>query len=83
MMAAGVRRRVTPEIAMLAACSAAALATVDVVYNRKGILSDVYLLDAVAEAGLIGAWTAASARGEIGGQGDWRVGSPAGVQHRA
>ncbi|HEX6041989.1 hypothetical protein [Longimicrobium sp.] len=65
MTVAGLRRRVTPEIAMLAAGSAAALAAVDVIYTQKGIIPPVYLLDAVAEAGLIGAWAAAAARGEI------------------
>jgi hypothetical protein len=70
MMAAGLRRRVTPEIALLAAGSAAALATVDVVYTQKGVIRPVYLLDAVAEAGLIGAWTAAAARGMSAGSRD-------------
>lgn len=67
MTVAGLRRRVTPEIALLAAGSAAALAAVDLVYTHKGVIPPVYLLDAVAEAGLIGAWTAAAARGEIQG----------------
>jgi hypothetical protein len=67
MTVAGLRRRVTPEIAMLAAGSAAALAAVDVVYTQKGIIPPIYLLDAVAEAGLIGAWVAAAARGDIQG----------------
>jgi hypothetical protein len=67
MTMAGLRRRVTPEIALLAAGSAAALATVDVVYTRKGVIRPVYLLDAVAEAGLVGAWTAAAARGDLEG----------------
>ena len=65
MITAGLRRRVTPEIALLAAGSAAALATVDVVYTNKGVIRPVYLLDAVAEAGLIGGWVAAAARGDI------------------
>jgi hypothetical protein len=67
MMVAGMRRRVTPEIALLAAGSAAALATVDVVYTQKGVIPPVYLLDAVAEASLVGAWTAAAARGDLEG----------------
>jgi hypothetical protein len=66
MMTAGMRRRVTPEIAMLAAGSAAALAAVDVIYNQKGVIPNVYLLDAVAEAGLIGAWAGAALRGDLG-----------------
>lgn len=67
MTVAGLRRRVTPEIALLAAGSAAALAAVDVIYTQKGVIPPVYLLDAVAEAGLIGAWTAAAVGGEIHG----------------
>ena len=57
---AGLRRRVTPEIVLLAAGSAAVLAAVDVIYNRKRVIPPVYLLDAVAEAGLVGAWAAAA-----------------------
>lgn len=67
MTAAGLRHRVTPEIAMLAAGCAAALAAVDVIYTRKGVIRPVYLLDAVAEAGLVGAWAAATARGDLAG----------------
>lgn len=59
---AGVRRRVTPEIALLAAGSAAVLAAVDVIYNTKRVIPPVYLLDAVAEAGLVGAWAGALTR---------------------
>ena len=65
MAAAGLRRRVTPEIALLAAGSAAALAAVDVHYTRKNVIPPIYLLDAVVEAGLIGAWAAAAARGDL------------------
>jgi len=67
MAAAGMRRRVTPEIALMAAGSAAALAAVDVVYNRKRVISDVYLLDAVAEAALVGAWIGAATHGDLRG----------------
>ncbi|HLM67943.1 MAG TPA: hypothetical protein VK358_10460 [Longimicrobium sp.] len=67
MAVAGLRRRVTPEIALLAAGSAAALATVDVVYTQKDVIRNVYLLDAVVEAGLIGGWIAAAARGDLRG----------------
>ena len=56
LVAAGARDRVTGELAGLAAGSAAFLAGVDVVYAAKGRIPPVYLLDAVAEAGLIGAW---------------------------
>lgn len=50
--------RVTPEIILLAAGSAAALGAVDVVYVTKGLIPKVYLLDAAAEVLLIAAWAA-------------------------
>lgn len=46
---AAVRRRGSPEIDALAAGSALALATIDIVYSTSGRISKVYLLDAVAE----------------------------------
>lgn len=56
---AGKRKRVTPEIALLAGGSAAGLAAIDTVYVRRGRIRPIYLLDAVAEAGLIIAWVRA------------------------
>jgi hypothetical protein len=53
---AGWRRRVTPEMRLLAICSALGLTGIDVVYVRRGRISKVYLLDALAELGLVGAW---------------------------
>ena len=53
------RKGITPEIALLAVGSAAGLTAIDVVYVAKGRISPVYLLDAAAELGLIGAWTLA------------------------
>ncbi|HEX8391892.1 MAG TPA: hypothetical protein VF665_05970 [Longimicrobium sp.] len=58
MTMAGLRRRVTPEIALLAAGSAAALTAVDVNYTAKRVIPPVYLLDAAAETALIAAWAA-------------------------
>jgi hypothetical protein len=55
---AGVRRRVTAEVAALAAGAAAALSAVDVHYVLRRRISPVYLLDAVLEAGLIAGWIA-------------------------
>jgi len=54
--AAGLRGRITPEIAGLAVGSSAGLAAIDVYYSSRGRISRVYLLDAVAEALIIGAW---------------------------
>lgn len=56
MVLAGQRNQVTPEIAMLATGSAAGLTGVDVVYVQRGRIRPIYLLDAVAEIGLIVAW---------------------------
>jgi hypothetical protein len=51
------RARMLP---VLAAGAAAALGTADVVYVAKKRISPVYLLDAVVEAGLVGAWLLAT-----------------------
>lgn len=56
---AGWRGRVTPEVRALGVGSALTLATVDVVYYRRGILRFVYLLDAVFELCITGCWFAA------------------------
>jgi hypothetical protein len=53
---ATVRRRVTPDIRLLAAGAAAALAAVDLIYTAKGRISRVYLLDAVLEVALLAGW---------------------------
>jgi hypothetical protein len=50
------RRRAEPEMTVLAAGSAAALAAIDVVYVSRGRISRVYLLDALAEIALLAAW---------------------------
>jgi hypothetical protein len=49
-------RRLTTEIRLLAVGSAVALAIVDLIYVARGRIRWVYLLDALAELGLIGAW---------------------------
>ena len=66
LIAAGARRRVTPEIAGLAVASAAGLGLVDVVYSTNGRISKIYLADAAAEAALVAAWTG------VGGDGSAR-----------
>jgi hypothetical protein len=53
---AGREGRTTGEIPLLAMGSAAALATIDVVYVARRRISPVYLLDAAAELVLVGAW---------------------------
>lgn len=64
LVVAGRRGRIGPETALLAMASAAALGAVDVVYVAKGRIPPVYLLDAVAEAGIVAAWALAGAAGE-------------------
>lgn len=53
---AGYRRKVSPEIGLLAVGCAAGLAAIDVVYVAKKRISPIYLLDALAEGGLIALW---------------------------
>lgn len=53
----GARRRaIGPEVTLLAVGSAASLAGVDLVYALSDRIRDVYLLDALAEIGLIILW---------------------------
>ncbi|HEU4405057.1 MAG TPA: hypothetical protein VFS43_07175 [Polyangiaceae bacterium] len=62
-LAVGARRpRVSPETATLGVASAAVLAAVDLVYVARRRISPVYLLDAVAELALVGAWALARRR---------------------
>jgi len=56
---AGLRRRVTPEVELLAAGSALGLTAIDAVYAGKGRISKVYLLDAAAEVATVAALAAA------------------------
>ncbi len=50
------RRQVTPEVRVLGLGTALALAVADVWYPLRGRISKVYLLDAAAEAALVGGW---------------------------
>lgn len=59
---AGARRRVSPEIRLLAAGSAAGLAAIDTVYAAKRTISPIYLLDALVEIALVAAWLGRGAR---------------------
>ncbi|MDQ3657457.1 MAG: hypothetical protein M3457_20570 [Chloroflexota bacterium] len=59
---AGIRKRITPEVAGLAIGSSAALAAIDVVYVGKGRISPVYLLDVLMSVVLVGGWTLAIRR---------------------
>lgn len=63
---AGRRRRITPEIALVAAGNAAALATIDVVYVAQQRIRPIYLLDAVAEVALVAVWARLWRQGATG-----------------
>jgi hypothetical protein len=56
LLMAAFRGRTTPEIILLAVGSAVALAGIDVVFVLRGVISWVYLLDALAEGALIIWW---------------------------
>jgi hypothetical protein len=60
---AALRRRITPEIELLAAGSAAGLAAIDVIYVARRRIAPIYLLDALGEALLIGGWLRARGLG--------------------
>jgi hypothetical protein len=60
---AAAGREVAPEVRTIACGSAAGLALVDLVFVARRRISPVYLLDAVAEAGLIAAWARARKHG--------------------
>lgn len=54
---AGARDRVTPEIKLLAIATSAGLTLIDLYYaGVRRRISPVYLLDALVELGIIGAW---------------------------
>jgi hypothetical protein len=50
------RGRLTPELELLGAASAAALGLVDLVFALRGRISKVYLADAAAEVALVAGW---------------------------
>ncbi len=62
---AALRRRVTPDIALLATGSAAALTAIDVIYVASGRIAPIYLLDAAGEVALIGAWAISGGTGVV------------------
>lgn len=56
LVSAGLRREPAPEIPMLAAGSAIGLGGISTYYSLRGRIPKVYLLDTVAEIGLVGLW---------------------------
>jgi len=57
VLAARKRPALSPQMFILAAGSALALGTIDVVYALRGVISRIYLLDAAPEAVLVSGWT--------------------------
>jgi hypothetical protein len=60
ILMAARRGQIGPEVRFLAMASAAALAAVDLVYALADRIWDIYLLDAVAEIGLVVLWVLVS-----------------------
>ena len=56
------QRQIRPELKLLATCSAAGLAAIDIVYVAQRRISPIYLLDAALEAAIVASWKAASSR---------------------
>ena len=56
LIVAALRRRITPEILLLAVGSALGLAAIDVIYASRGRISPIYLLDAAAELIVVAVW---------------------------
>ncbi len=56
LLLSGIREDDSPELTLLATTSAAGLTAIDAVYVARRRISPIYLLDAVAEIALIGAW---------------------------
>src|SRR5436305_9637699 len=61
LLVGALRKRIGPELVLLAAGAAASLAGIDLYYSLIGRISKVYLLDAVAELILALLWGVAAA----------------------
>jgi hypothetical protein len=56
LLAAAYRRRISPEIFLLAVGQAIGLMAIDIIYVSMGVISAIYLADAVVQLGLAGGW---------------------------
>ena len=65
ILTAAARRKITFDTCLLGILSAAALATIDMVYVARGTISPIYLADAAVEVVIILAWTWALLSGAI------------------
>ncbi len=59
LMAAGIKKRVTPEIMLLGVLAAVAMAVVDIYYSGTNTISDIYRYDAACEIIIIFLWVIA------------------------
>lgn len=62
LFVAGARRRIAPEIRLLAVGSALGLGGIDVIYVARGRIRRIYLADALAQLAFIAAWALRSIR---------------------
>jgi hypothetical protein len=56
LLTAAHRKRIGPDVTLLAIGSALGLAAIDTVYALLGVISPVYLADAVVELALVAGW---------------------------
>jgi hypothetical protein len=68
---AGWRGRISPELKIIAGGSAAGLAGIDIYYTAKNRISKIYLLDGIAELGLVAGWCSLVALGKSKNNSDW------------
>lgn len=69
LAAAAWNRRITPEIALLGAGVAVALAVIDVVFVVRDVIASVYLADAAMELLFAAGWCLAPVRARSGSSG--------------
>jgi hypothetical protein len=56
------RRKIDPELEILAVSSAAGLAAIDVIFSLRGRISRIYLLDAAGESAIVASWVLGASR---------------------
>jgi hypothetical protein len=56
MLVGARRRKIDPELELLALSSAAGLAAIDLIFSLRGRISKIYLLDAAVESAIVASW---------------------------
>jgi hypothetical protein len=69
IVVAAVRRAPSAEIITVAVGAAVGLTGIDVIYNWRGMIGPMYLIDAVIQILLIAAWSVALLRNRLGAAG--------------